>query len=90
MIGLSREYLCWQDADRSLLSSIEALKTMGQMAKRITVTLPDTIYRDLAAWADARGQAIAPLAAIAVELSVRAAKEDGEFTPPPDEANRDK
>jgi len=52
------------------------------MAKRITITLPDTIYRDLAAWADARGQAVAPLAAIAVELSVRQAKDDGEFPPP--------
>jgi hypothetical protein len=55
---------------------------MAQMAKRITITLPDTIYKDLAAWADARGQAVAPLAAIAVELSVRQAKDDGEFIPP--------
>ena len=54
---------------------------MTQMAKRITITLPDTIYKDLAAWAEVRGQAVAPLAAIAVELSVRQAKEDGEFTP---------
>jgi hypothetical protein len=58
---------------------------MTQMAKRITISLPDTVYKNLSAWAEARGQAVAPLAAIAVELSVMRAKETGEFSLPPDE-----
>jgi hypothetical protein len=62
---------------------------MDQIVKRITVTLPDTIYRDLTAWAEARGQAVAPLAAIAVELSVRQAKESGEFTTSPEDGKCD-
>ncbi|WP_416349234.1 hypothetical protein [Leptolyngbya sp. CCNP1308] len=32
-------------------------------------------------WADARGQAIATAAAIAIELSMRTAKEQGEIPP---------
>jgi hypothetical protein len=52
---------------------------MSEMSKRITVTLPDTVYRELTAWAEARGQAVAPLAAIAIELAVRDARNNGEI-----------
>jgi hypothetical protein len=50
-----------------------------QMPRRITITLPDTVAGDLQKWADARGQAIATAAAIAVELAMRAAKDAGEL-----------
>lgn len=55
---------------------------MLEMSKRITVTLPDSVYKQLSAWAQARGQQVAPLAAIAVEFAVRRALEDGEFSMP--------
>jgi hypothetical protein len=51
------------------------------MPRRITITLPDTVAGDLQRWADARGQAIATAAAIAIELSMRTAKEQGEIPP---------
>ena len=51
-----------------------------RMSKRLTVTLPDQIYGELVKWAETRGQSVAPLAAIAVERSVRQAKDAGEFS----------
>ena len=59
--------------------TIEANLMVGQMPRRITITLPDTVATDLQRWADARGQAIATAAAIAVELAMRDAKESGEL-----------
>ena len=52
---------------------------VGQMPRRITINLPDTVAGDLQRWADARGQAIATAAAIAVELAMRSAKDAGEL-----------
>jgi hypothetical protein len=55
---------------------------MSDVAKRVYVTLPDNIYRDLEQWAEYRGQAIATAAAVAVELAMRDAKDRGEIPPP--------
>lgn len=52
---------------------------MKDMAKRVNVTLPDTVYADLERWADLRDQAIATVAAIAIELAIRDVKDRGEL-----------
>ena len=44
----------------------EASLPMADMAKRVHVTLPDTVHADLEAWADLRDQKIATVAAIAI------------------------
>ena len=51
------------------------------MPKRITVTLADTVAAKLQRWADARGQPIATVAGVAIELSVNIAEEKGEIPP---------
>jgi predicted transcriptional regulator len=51
------------------------------MPRRITVTLADTVAEKLQIWADRRGQAIATVAAVAIELSVNQAEEKGELAP---------
>ena len=48
------------------------------MPKRITINLPDTVAADLQAWADKRGQAMATVAAIAVEKAMDDLKAGGE------------
>jgi len=53
-----------------------------EMPKRITVTLADTVAAKLQRWADARGQAIATVAGVAIELSVNSAEDKGEIPPP--------
>jgi hypothetical protein len=55
---------------------------MIEVAKRVYVTLPDTVHADLERWADLRDQAIATVAAIAIELAIRDAKDRGELPPP--------
>lgn len=52
-----------------------------QMSKRMTVTLPDSVYADLEWWSENRGQAVAPLAAIAIERAIQEAKDSGEVPP---------
>lgn len=59
------------------------------MPKRITVTLADTVAAKLQRWADARGQAIATVAGVAIELAVNAAEDKGEIPPPGKEGDRD-
>lgn len=54
----------------------------NSMPKRITVTLADTVAAKLQKWADARGQAIATVAGVAIELSVNEAERKGELEPP--------
>lgn len=49
------------------------------MTRRITVTLADTVADKLERWAEARGQAIATVAGVAIELSVNAAEDKGEI-----------
>ena len=52
-----------------------------EMPKRVHLTLPDPIHEDLARWASARGQAIATVGAIALEIAIKQAKEAGEIPP---------
>lgn len=54
---------------------------MKDVAKRVNVTLPDTVYADLERWAELRDQAIATVAAIAIELAIRDVKDRGELPP---------
>jgi hypothetical protein len=54
---------------------------MSDVAKRVYVTLPDNIHRDLEQWAEYRGQAIATAAAVAIELAMIEAKSKGEIPP---------
>ena len=51
------------------------------MPKRVHLTLPDPIHEELARWASARGQAIATVGAIALEIAIKQAKEAGEIPP---------
>ena len=53
------------------------------MPKRVHLTLPDPIHDDLVRWAKSRGQAIATVGAIALEIAIKQAKEAGDI--PPDE-----
>ncbi len=52
------------------------------MPKRVHLTLPDPIHEELARWASARGQAIATVGAIALEIAIKQAREAGEIPPP--------
>ena len=58
---------------------------MNEMPKRVHLTLPDPIHEELARWANARGQAIATVGAIALEIAIKQARDAGEI-PPPDVA----
>ena len=51
------------------------------MPKRVHLTLPDPIHNDLVRWATSRGQAIATVGAIALEIAIKQAKESGEIPP---------
>jgi hypothetical protein len=52
---------------------------MTTVAKRVNVTLPETVYADLERWAKMRDQAVATVAAIALELAIRDAKDRGDL-----------
>ena len=52
-----------------------------QMA-RFQVTLPEPVYEALKRWAEARQQATATCAAVALEIAIRQAEERGEIPPP--------
>ena len=47
------------------------------VAKRVYVTLPDTVADDLQLWAEKRDQPLATVAAIAIELYLERLKELG-------------
>ncbi|WP_373527603.1 hypothetical protein [Nostoc sp.] len=49
------------------------------MSKRINVTLPDTVLEDLEIWAAFQGRPTANLAAFLIEMSIKLAKNNGEF-----------
>ena len=49
------------------------------MPKRVTVTLADTVADKLQRWSDARGQAIATVAGVAIELALNEAENRGEI-----------
>lgn len=48
---------------------------------RIQVTLPTPVLESLERWAQARGQATATCAAVALEIAIRQAEEKGEIPP---------
>lgn len=52
------------------------------MVKRITINLPDTVGGQLKKWADIRDQPIATVAAIAIELQIKALEASGELPTP--------
>ena len=52
------------------------------VAKRVYVTLPDTVADDLQLWAGKRDQPLATVAAIAIELYLERLKESGELQIP--------
>lgn len=51
------------------------------MPRKFSVTLPDTVAVKLDRWSEARGQAFATVAAVAIELAVRQAESEGEIPP---------
>ncbi|NWF58682.1 MAG: hypothetical protein HXY43_05050 [Fischerella sp.] len=51
----------------------------GDVSKRFTVTLPDSVFEDLEVLADAQGRPTANLAAFLIEIGIKQAKEQGEF-----------
>ena len=55
---------------------------MSEQMKRVNVSLPDPIFEDLKNWAESRGQAAGTVAAIALELAIREAKDRGEVPQP--------
>ena len=54
---------------------------MNDMPKRVHLTLPDPVHDELVRWANARGQAIATVGAIALEIAIKQAREAGEIPP---------
>lgn len=51
------------------------------MPKRVYLTLPDALFRDLERWADLQGRPVANLANYLVERAIEVAKEKGELPP---------
>lgn len=51
----------------------------GNVSKRFTVTVPDSVFEDLEVWSNAQGRPTANLAAFLIEVGIRGAKESGEF-----------
>lgn len=51
------------------------------VSKRINVTLADSVLNDLEWWAKSQGRPTANLASFLIEMSIRPAKEQGEFPP---------
>ncbi|EDX82322.1 hypothetical protein S7335_9 [Synechococcus sp. PCC 7335] len=54
---------------------------INDMPKRVHLTLPDPVHDELVRWATARGQAIATVGAIALEIAIKQAREAGEIPP---------
>jgi hypothetical protein len=52
---------------------------MANMTKRVNMSLPDPVYEKLRRWAEHRDQAVAAVAAIAVERAIRDAIASGEL-----------
>ena len=65
---------------RQLKSIFEGISMSSDLvAKRVYVTLPDTVADDLQLWAGKRDQPLATVAAIAIELYLERLKESGDF-----------
>ena len=50
------------------------------MSKRVYITLPDSVYRDLEQWAKIQGRPVANLAGYLVEKSIEQAVEKKKIT----------
>ena len=61
---------------------------MMNMTKRVNMSLPDPVYEELQRWAKYRDQAVAAVAAIAVERAIRDAIASGELPPAPVEGDK--
>ena len=65
---------------RQLRSIFEWISMSSDLvAKRVYVTLPDTVADDLQLWAGKRDQPLATVAAIAIELYLERLKESGDL-----------
>ena len=65
---------------RRLESIFEGISMSSDVvAKRVYVTLPDTVADDLQLWAGKRDQPLATVAAIAIELYLERLKESGDL-----------
>jgi CopG-like RHH_1 or ribbon-helix-helix domain, RHH_5 len=62
--------------------------TQSTVSKRVNLTLPDSVFEELEAWADQQGRPTANLAAFIVESAVKQAKEAGEFVVKPSPAKK--
>lgn len=60
------------------------------MPKRITLTLADTVAEKLQIWSETRGQALATVAALAIELHLMQIETKGELYPKQDSTDGDK
>lgn len=49
------------------------------VSKRVNLTLPDSVYRDLEIWAESQGRPPSSLGAFLLELSIMNAKKSGDF-----------
>ncbi|MBD2580143.1 hypothetical protein H6G50_21010 [Oscillatoria sp. FACHB-1406] len=49
------------------------------MSKRVNLTLADSVYKDLEAWADSQGRPVANLANHVIEKAIETAKAAGEI-----------
>jgi predicted HicB family RNase H-like nuclease len=51
----------------------------GNVSKRVNLTLADSVYKDLEAWADTQGRPVANLANHVIEKAIETAKAAGEI-----------
>lgn len=51
----------------------------SNVSKRVMLTLPDSVFKDLEEWADKQGRPTANLAAFLVEMAITQAKEKGDL-----------
>lgn len=62
---------------------MQQISKLGDVSKRVFITVPDAVFEDLEDWADQQGRPTANLAAFLVETAIRQAKDKGEFKPRP-------
>lgn len=52
-----------------------------EMPKRISITLPETVNKDLERFAEQQGRSVSNLAAFLLEYAIRLSKESGDYKP---------
>lgn len=60
---------------------MQQISQLEDVSKRVFITIPDAVFKNLEDWSDQQGRPTANLAAFLVETAVRQAKEKGEFKP---------